>query len=140
MKSSECRVPSFETKNMKIQCFEDIIAWQKARELTSFVYIRFKHCKDFGFKDQIQRAVVSVMNNIAEGYERNGTKEFMRYLNISKASCAEVKSMMYLAKDLNYMSDDDFFQAQTLTDEVARIIRGFMSSLQTRHSALGTRH
>lgn len=72
---------------MKIEKFEDIIAWQKSKELTLFLYKSFKDCKDFGYKDQIQRAVISIMNNIAEGFERKGDKELSRFLFIAKGSC-----------------------------------------------------
>ncbi len=88
---------------MVIKKFEEIISWQKARELNLIIYSHFKNSKDFGFRDQIQRASVSIMNNIAEGFERGGNKEFKNYLYISKASCAEVRSMLYLALDLGYI-------------------------------------
>jgi len=80
---------------MKIAKFEDIIAWQKSRDLTLAVYGAFRNIKDFSFRDQIQRASVSVMNNIAEGFERKGNKEFGRFLCISNGSCGEVRSMLY---------------------------------------------
>ncbi|MCG2712087.1 MAG: four helix bundle protein [Candidatus Omnitrophica bacterium] len=79
---------------MKVEKFEDIIAWQKAKKLTLDIYLEFKSCKDFGFKDQIQRAAVSIMNNTAEGFERNTNKEFRNFLFIAKGSCAEVRSML----------------------------------------------
>ena len=93
---------------MKFDRFEDIIAWQKAKELTIQVYQLFENSKDFGFKDQIQRASVSVMNNIAEGFERKSNNEFKHFLFIAKGSCGEVRSMLYLAKELNKISNDDF--------------------------------
>lgn len=87
---------------MTIQRFEDIIAWQKAQDLAVKIYGEFGYSRDFSFKDQICRAVVSISNNIAEGFDRNTTsKEFVRFLLISKGSCAEVKSMLYLAIKLN---------------------------------------
>ncbi|AKM82268.1 MAG: S23 ribosomal protein [Berkelbacteria bacterium GW2011_GWE1_39_12] len=88
---------------MKIEKFEDIIAWQKAKELTLLSYRNFSCIKDYSFKDQINRASVSVMNNIAEGYERMGDKEFKKFLYISKGSCGEVRSMLYLALELKYI-------------------------------------
>jgi four helix bundle protein len=78
---------------MKVDRFEDIISWQKARILTISIYHTFSNTKDFGFKDQIQRAVLSIMNNIAEGYERKTNSEFKQFLYISKGSCGEVGSM-----------------------------------------------
>jgi four helix bundle protein len=86
---------------MKIERFEDIIAWQKAKELSVRVYSLFSESRDFGFRDQIERASVSVMNNIAEGFERKSNKEFIHFLFIAKGSCGEVRSMLYLAKELN---------------------------------------
>ena len=76
---------------MKIEKFEDIIAWQKAEELTLLIYKAFKDNKDFGFKDQIQKASVSIMNNIAEGFERRGDKEFKHFLFIAKGSSGEIR-------------------------------------------------
>ena len=79
---------------MRITNFEDIIAWQKARELTIFIYKNFSLLKDFGFRDQIQRAGVSIMNNIAEGFERGSTAELLAFLYISRGSCGETRSML----------------------------------------------
>ncbi len=83
---------------MRIDRSEDIIAWQKAKDLTVHIYKIFDSSKDFGFKDQLQRAAVSIMNNIAEGFERKGNKEFSYFLYIAKGSCGEVRSMLILAK------------------------------------------
>ncbi len=80
--------------------FEDILAWQKALSLTKKCYELFGESRDFGFRDQILRASVSVMNNIAEGFERRTSKEFRYFLYVSKASCGEVRSMVILAKEL----------------------------------------
>lgn len=87
---------------------EDIIAWQKSKELTIQIYSLFEGSKDFGFKDQIERASVSVMNNIAEGFERKGNKEFMHFLYIAKGSCGEVRSMLIVANELGKIKPDDF--------------------------------
>ena len=80
---------------MLIQTFEDIIAWKKSKELTLQVYAAFKDCKDFNFRDQVQRAAVSTMNNIAEGFERKGNKEFRKFLYIetSKILSGLIKSL-----------------------------------------------
>jgi four helix bundle protein len=91
---------------MKIEKFEDILAWQKARILTLKIYFLFKDLKDFAFRDQIFRASVSIMNNVAEGFERKSDKEFIHFLYIAKGSCGEVRSMLYLAIGLNYIDDD----------------------------------
>ncbi len=78
---------------MKIEKFEDIRAWQNAKELTKTIYFAFSDTKDFSFRDQIQRASVSIMNNIAEGFERQTNNEFKHFLFIAKGSCGEVRSM-----------------------------------------------
>jgi four helix bundle protein len=92
-------------KKMKIKSFEEIVAWQKAQNLAVEIYSSFKEVKDFGFKDQIFRAVVSISNNIAEGFDRSSDADFVRFLYISLGSCSEVKSMLYLAVKLNYISE-----------------------------------
>ena len=84
--------------------FEELRVWQDARVLVKDVYLLMANCKDYGFKDQIQRAAVSVMNNIAEGSESGSDALYIRYLRIAKASCGEVRSMSYLCEDLNYCS------------------------------------
>src|SRR4051794_27586550 len=91
--------------------FEDLVAWQKARMLTREVYLATREGKiarDFGFASQLQRAAVSVMANIAEGFERRGPAEFSRFLTIAKASCAEVASHLYVALDIGYFERDSF--------------------------------
>ena len=93
---------------MRIERFEDITAWQKAKGLSVMIYRLFEQHKDFGFKDQIQGASVSVMNNIAEGFERKGNKEFAYFLYIAKGSCGEVRSMLILAKGLGKINDSAF--------------------------------
>ena len=121
-------------KNMgKIQKFEDIVAWQKARELTREVYAHSKtgaFAKDFGLKDQIQRASVSIMGNVAEGYDRGGDKEFIQFLSVSKGSCGEVKSHLYVALDQQYINSPQFNQLYNSADEVGRLLAGFMAYLK----------
>jgi four helix bundle protein len=117
----------------KIQKFEDILAWQKARELTREVYAHSKtgaFAKDFGLRDQIQRASVSVMGNVAEGYDRGGDKEFIQFLSVSKGSCGEVKSHLYVALDQQYINPTQFNQLYNSTDEVGRLLAGFMAYLK----------
>ena len=88
--------------------FEDLTSWTLAKKLTIKVYELMQESRDFGFKDQIQRAAVSIMNNIAEGSESGSTQLFIKYLYTAKGSCAEVRSMIYLCKDLNYCSEEFF--------------------------------
>ena len=114
---------------MRIEKFEDIISWQKGKELTVFIYKVLKDNKDFSFKDQIQRAVVSIPNNIAEGYERRSNKELKQFLYIAKGSSGEVRSMLYIAFKLNYISQDQFNDLYERCLEIARLTSGFIKTL-----------
>ena len=117
----------------KIKIFEDLIAWQKARELTREIY-RVTTCgkfeKDFGLRNQIQRACVSIMSNIAEGFDRASRAEFHQYLVIAKGSCAEVRSQLYVAYDVGYVSNNEFDKLKKLTEELSKIIGGLRSAVQ----------
>jgi len=94
----------------KVTQFEDLRIWQEARDLVKLIYQSINSdpiaSKDWGFRNQIQTAVVSIMNNIAEGFERGTDKDFARFLDIAKASCGEVRSMLYLAEDLRYIDSN----------------------------------
>ena len=114
---------------MKIEKFEDIISWQKAKVLTIDIYKTFENSKDFGYKNQIERASVSIMNNIAEGFERRSNKEFRQFLFIAKGSCGEVRSMLYLAKDLNKINEDKFQKLYNLSIEISRLLSGLIKTL-----------
>jgi four helix bundle protein len=117
----------------KIQKFEDILAWQKARELTKEIYAHAKaglFAKDYGLRDQIQRASVSIMGNVAEGFDRGGDKEFIQFLSFSKGSGSEVKSHLYVALDQQYVNTTQFHQLYNAADEVGRLLAGFMSYLK----------
>ncbi len=96
---------------MTIKRFEEIESWQNARVLTSSVYLfcsEGKASKDYGFRDQIQRASISIMSNIAEGFERNNNNEFIKFLGYSKGSCGEVRNLLIIANDLKYIDNDKF--------------------------------
>lgn len=114
---------------MLIERFEDVIAWQKARELTISVYKQFKECKDYCFRDQICRAAVSIMNNIAEGFERQTKKELKQFLFIAKGSCAEVRSMLHLANDFMYISPNQYKPLQNSSIETTKILSGLIKTL-----------
>ncbi len=114
---------------MRIERFEDIIAWQKAKEMTVQIYNLFSESKDFGFRDQIQRASVSIMNNIAEGFERKSNNEFRQFLFIAKGSCGEVRSMLILAKELNKISENDSTFLLSLSEEISKILSGLIKTL-----------
>ena len=117
--------------------FEEIDAWQKGRELAKAVYEiteRGLFSKDFGLKDQIRRASVSIMSNIAEGFERDGTKEFIQFLSIAKGSTGEVKSQLYVAFDQGYLTQREFDTITGLAEEAGRMIAGLMTYL--KHSGM----
>ncbi|HVV15520.1 MAG TPA: four helix bundle protein [Candidatus Paceibacterota bacterium] len=114
---------------MTIERFEDILAWQKAKELTLLVYAAFKDNKDYGFRDQIQRACVSIMNNIAEGFERKGDKEFKQFLYIAKGSCGEVRSMLDIALGLAYVDQEHYTRYRDLSVDTSKLLSGFIKTL-----------
>lgn len=114
---------------MKISSFEDIIAWQKAKELTVVIYELLDGTKDYGFKDQLQRASVSIMNNIAEGFERQSNKEFRKFLFIAKGSCGEVRSMIRLGEGLGKISGEDSAKLIKLSTEISKMLSGLIKSL-----------
>lgn len=114
---------------MTIQQFEDIKAWQKGKDLTIETYKIFEDSRDFGFKDQIQRAAVSIMNNIAEGFERQSNNEFRRFLFIAKGSCGEVRSMLYLAKELKTIDEKEFEKLFNLSTEISKMLGGLIKAL-----------
>ncbi len=117
--------------------FEELEAWQRARELARAIYRcsdAGAFAKDFGLRDQVRRAAVSVMSNIAEGFERGGDQEFAQFLATAKASCGEVRSQLYVAVDQDYLSSDECAALIEATCEVSRLIAGLMRYL--RGSAL----
>lgn len=114
----------------KIEKFEDILVWQEAREMVNMIYSNFKFCKDYSFRDQIQRAAVSIMNNIAEGYERKGNKEFAKFLFIAKGSCGEVRSMLYLSLDLRYINKEQFEILYAKSNKISCMLSNFIKKLK----------
>jgi four helix bundle protein len=117
----------------KIERFEDIDAWKKARELTKIIYevtAQGKFASDFSLKDQIRRATVSIMANIAEGFEREGNKEFRQFLAQAKGSVGEVKSLIYVALDAGSLSSEQFNRIMALGDETSRLLAGFLRYLK----------
>ena len=121
--------------------FEDITAWQKSRELTREIYrLTSTHnfSKDFGLKDQIRRASVSIMSNIAEGFERSGTNEFNHFLATAKGSAGEVRSQLYVALDQDYITLAIFERLNASVAEISRMIAGLMDYLK-KSGLKGTR-
>ena len=121
-----------------IERFEDIQAWQKARELVREIYrtcAAGRLSKDFGLKDQLCRAAVSSMSNIAEGFARKGDREFAHFLDIARGSAIEVQSLLYVALDVEYVEKTEFERLYKISDETASLIGGFTSYLRKRHKA-----
>ena len=117
----------------KIERFEELIAWQRARALTKAVYQATQQgalAHDFGLRGQMQRAAVSIMANIAEGFERGGLAEFHQFLSTAKASCAELRSELYTALDVGYLGQDQFTQLLEQAEEVARVVGGLRASVE----------
>lgn len=116
----------------KFKSFEEIIAWQKARELNVKIHIitnRNGFAKDYGLRDQIRRSIISVSSNIAEGFERETSKEFKRFLYIAKASIGELRSQLYLSADLNYISNDKFKELYDNATDISKMLSGLIKYL-----------
>ena len=119
----------------RVSAFEDLITWRKARILTRLVYqvsSSGDFSRDYGLRDQIRRAAVSVMSNIAEGFERGSRREFHQFLVIAKASCAEIRAQLYVALDAGYITKESFDKLFINADEVGRIIGGLRASVYKR--------
>jgi four helix bundle protein len=115
------------------ESFEELQAWQKARELVNKIYSVSKHgmfARDFPLRDQIRKAGVSIISNIAEGFDRGGTAEFVQFLSFAKGSAGEVRSQLYVAKDQGYLTSEDFDRLMELADETSRLIGGLMIYLR----------
>ena len=120
-----------------IHRFEDLDLWRVARELCNDIYKLSRKksmSKDYGFSDQIRRASVSVMNNIAEGFERGSNKDFTKFLFIARASAGEVRSMLYLALDLNYINEDEFKKTYNTCIRTGQLAWGMIKHLQKNSS------
>jgi four helix bundle protein len=122
----------------KIEKFEDFIAWQKARQLSRKIYQATNlpgFSRDFALKDQIRRSAISVMSNIAEGFERGRAAEFHQFLSIAKASCAELRSQLYVAFDVNYLSQAQFQELMSIAVEVGQVIGGLRAAVEKRKTS-----
>lgn len=128
---------------MKIQKFEDIESWKKAKELTKNIYSissRDRFAKDWTLRDQIRRASISIMSNIAEGFDSGFSGEFARFLNISRRSASEVQSQLYVALDQLYISTEEFNDLYGETEEIRKMITGFIKYLRGRGVSWLTEH
>jgi four helix bundle protein len=117
----------------KITRFEEIESWKKSRELTRSIYrisLKERFFRDFGLRDQIRRAAVSILSNIAEGFERDGDKEFIQFLSLAKASCGELRAQLYVALDQEYIDEEEFRALTNSATEISRMISGLMKYLK----------
>ena len=124
--------------NAKVEKFEDLIVWRKAHDLAVGIYRltnREPFCRDFGLRDQIQRAAVSVMSNIAEGFERYSRLEFRQFLSVARGSVAEVRSQLQLARSLQYVNEDDFQGIYSLCRDISNLIGALRKSLDRETSS-----
>jgi len=129
---------------MKIESFKEIESWQKARELVKEIYQMTNNgsfSKDYGLKDQIQRASVSIMSNIAEGFDSGSRKSFIRFLNYSYGSASEVESLLFVALDLNYITKKEFERISEKIKVIKNLIGGFIQYLKrTKDHEQRTKH
>ena len=109
---------------MAILHFRDLICWQKARILTSYVFINTENYKNFVLRDQLRRASISIMNNVAEGFGRRNVRDRLRFYEISTASCYEIESMTYLLEDLNALDKKVIENIRNQSVEVYKILSG----------------
>ena len=114
---------------MKFERFEDMIVWQKGQELSILGYRNFCNNKDFTFKNQFLGACISITNNIAEGFERRSNKEFKQFLFISKGSAGEVRNMLYLAKELEYLNESDYAKLMELCLSISKMLSALIKTL-----------
>ncbi|MCU0393171.1 MAG: four helix bundle protein [Thermoflexibacter sp.] len=117
---------------MKVQKFEDLHVWQKAQDFAVEIYKSFEQSKDFSFKKQICSAVVSISNNIAEGFDRYTRKDFMHFLVIARSSCSEVRSMLYLARKLEYINSLTQKELLNQSNEISKMLFGLLKSLRAK--------
>ena len=122
-------------EDSKVRTFEDLQVWQKARKLNKEIYqltISTNGQKDFSFIDQLRRASISVSSNIAEGYERQSNKEFVRFLYIARGSSGEIRSLLFTAKDLNYIDEFNFNLLLTNVLEISKMLYGLIKYLEKK--------
>ena len=116
------------------RCIENLFIWRESRKVINRIYSIMQNCRDYGFKDQIQRASVSIMNNIAEGLESGSDAKFVNFLNIAKGSCSELRSMLYLCEDFNYCSPEERIEIQYQIKQISTGIKRLIDSLQSKNN------
>lgn len=117
----------------RIEKFEDLEAWKLARKTTRLIYsatAKGGFAKDFALANQIRRAAISILSNIAEGFERNGDKEFIQFLTVAKGSCGEARAQLYVAFDQAYLDESEFAELEKRLSEISRMISGLIKYLK----------
>jgi len=125
-----------------VERFEDLIAWQKARVLAKNIYTVTRSepfSRDFGLAGQIQRAAVSIMSNLAEGFERGSDGDFHRFVCTAKGSCAELRAQLYVARDVGYLTEAEFTRLMGEATEVGRLVGGLRAAIERRRSTTQAR-
>lgn len=121
--------------NSRANRFEELVAWQKARVLAKEIYLASssgEFSRDFGLRDQMRRAAVSIMSNIAEGFERGNPGDFHRFLSIGKGSSREIRSQLYVALDVGYLDQSKFESLMTMAEESSRIVSGLRTAVESK--------
>jgi four helix bundle protein len=119
-------------RNRKIERFEDLEVWKKSVRLSIQIYKALKNCKDYGFRDQLQRASVSIPSNIAEGYERNTNKEYIQFLHIAKGSCGELRTQLYIAGEVGIISKEKSQEFIGITKEISAMLFSLIKTRQEK--------
>jgi four helix bundle protein len=120
---------------MAFQSFEDLEVWQRGCRLAVDVFKPFATCRNFTMQDQVQRASLSVPSNVAEGYERNSNKEFVRFLNIAKGSCGELRTQLYISRKLDFLNKADFDHLIGESKEISAMLHGLSRAVSKRAPA-----
>jgi four helix bundle protein len=121
-----------QVSGMAFQSFEDLEVWQRGCRLAVEIFKVFEKCRNFTMQDQVQRAALSVPSNIAEGYERNSNKEFIRFLNIAKDSCGELRTQLYISRKLDFVSKSDFDKLISESKEISAMLHGLSRAVAKR--------
>src|SRR5438067_2818979 len=117
---------------MAFQSFENLEVWQRGCRLAVDVFKAFASCRNFTMQDQVQRAALSVPSNVAEGYERDSNKEFIRFLNISKGSCGELRTQLYISRKLDFLTKSDFNRLVNSSKEISKMLHGLSRAVGKR--------
>lgn len=131
------RLLDYKIINME-RCIENLFIWQESRKVVNGIYAIMTDNRDFGFKDQIQRAAVSIMNNIAEGFESGSDAKFINFLNIAKGSCSEVRSMLYLCEDFKYCSIEERTELQKQIKQISTGIVNLIEKIKYSQNSKST--